>query len=47
MEHILATPEQFMAAMEGVVPGFDDDALMNIALALSSQEVCGRTTVCS
>ena len=28
-----------MAAMEGVVPGFDDDALMNIALALSSQEV--------
>ena len=28
-----------MAAMEGVVPGFDDDALMNVALALSSQEV--------
>ena len=33
-----------MAAMEGVVPGFDDDALMNVALALSSQEVCERVT---
>ena len=35
---ILADPDQFMAAMEGV-PGFDDDALMNIALILSAQEV--------
>ena len=33
-----------MAAMEGVVPGFDDDALMNVALALSSQEVRKRVT---